>query len=384
MPPPLDLAVARTVRAHDDRLRALFRAHRATVRELQHALLTQILPSVVDELGLDPAARDWAEEWLHDDLSIFRTLKRHKFTKAFALDALRGVLTWRLAHLKTQDARAFPPAPLHLVPAPAADARGRPVLVLRLARLVALQAQRDPREQLLRAVEGLRLNLHNLRLTAGARAEDAPVLQYVLLVDMEGASLRNLNLDLLTWYTRDVAPRYPGLLGTVFIVNFSWTQSGVWSVIKLALPQSAHDRIFFPSRETLHDCIPPSSLPQDYGGRLAPLRALPNLLDTPPPSPPPSPTSSISSLASTSPAPSPRPKKRLAPPPDIAPRSRFNPYYGYPRKRDLLRTLAVLWWERWGARTAGAAALLLAVLLARMRWRAARRPGALLARGSPR
>ncbi|KAI0266437.1 hypothetical protein BC834DRAFT_969468 [Gloeopeniophorella convolvens] len=136
MLPLLDLAIARAVRAHDDRLRALFRAHRTTVRELQHTLLTQILPSVANELGLDPTARDWAEEWLHDDLSIFHMLKRHKFTKAFALDALCSVLTWHLAHLKTQDVRAFPCALLHLVPAPAADAHGRPVLVLRLARLV--------------------------------------------------------------------------------------------------------------------------------------------------------------------------------------------------------------------------------------------------------
>jgi hypothetical protein len=30
-------------------------------------LLTQILPNVIDELGLGDAARDWAQEWLQDD-----------------------------------------------------------------------------------------------------------------------------------------------------------------------------------------------------------------------------------------------------------------------------------------------------------------------------
>jgi hypothetical protein len=44
----------------------LYRQHRETVHQLQNALLTQILPNVVDELGLDDPARDWSQEWLQD------------------------------------------------------------------------------------------------------------------------------------------------------------------------------------------------------------------------------------------------------------------------------------------------------------------------------
>ena len=75
---------------------------------------------------------------------------------------------------------------------------------------------------------------------------------------------------------------------SVFLINFSWKHSGIWSVIRfaflmlmfrtslthaytppeplswirLALPNSVHYRIFFPSREVLYECISPSSLPQ--------------------------------------------------------------------------------------------------------------------------
>ena len=100
------------------------------------------------------------------------------------------ILTWRLTHLKCQDLTAFPPSPLHILPPPASDILRRPILVLRLAKLVTLQ--RDPREHILRSVEGLRLNLHNINSAESARDDDDdPVLQYVLLVDMEDASMSN-------------------------------------------------------------------------------------------------------------------------------------------------------------------------------------------------
>ncbi len=126
------------------------------------------------------------------DTSLFP--QRHKFTKAFALESLRMILTWRLTHLKSQDPTAFPPSSLHILPHPASDILRRPILVLRLAKLATLQ--RDPREHILRSVEGLRLNLHNINSSASPSPESpshghGPVLQYVLLVDMEDASMSN-------------------------------------------------------------------------------------------------------------------------------------------------------------------------------------------------
>ncbi|KAH9979019.1 CRAL-TRIO domain-containing protein, partial [Lactifluus volemus] len=366
-----------TIRAHDDSLAKSYFEHGQTVDQIRHTLLTQIFPNVLDELGLDEPARDWAQEWLHDDLSIFRTLKRHKFTKAFALESLRS----------TQDPNAFPtipPCPLHLLPPSATDILKRPILVLRLAKLDPL-LQSDPREHILRSVEGLRLHLHNINSSSSSeRPNVRPVLQYILLVDIENASMRNFNIDLLTWYAQQVAPRYPGLFGTVFIINFSWTQSGIWSVIKLALPESVHYRIFFPSRETLHECISPNSLPQEYGGNLPLLPEIPNLLDAQHAVPTPCLSSSLREEEDGSAA-----RSTVTSLGQISPRSRFNPFYGYPigplpyslapaalpylrygrrRKRDLLRTLAALWWEKWGSRVSWSFLPLLVFFCTRWWW----------------
>lgn len=116
--------------------------------------------------------------------------QRHQFTKAFALESLRTILTWRLTHLGGQDQFVFLPSPLHILPPPASDILRRPILILRLAELATLQ--RDPREQILRSVEGLRLNLHNINSPSSPSESPThgPVFQYVLLVDMEGVSLR--------------------------------------------------------------------------------------------------------------------------------------------------------------------------------------------------
>ncbi|KAI0302703.1 CRAL-TRIO domain-containing protein [Russula brevipes] len=413
----LSRSLNQAIRTHNDTLTSLYLQHSETVQSIQETLLTQILPNVVDELGLDSPARDWAQEWLRDDLSIFRTLKRHQFTKAFALESLRTILTWRLTHLKSQDPTAFPESPLHILPSPASDILRRPVLILRLAKLATLQ--KDPREHILRSVEGLRLNLHNINSSSSSLPESSshdPVLQYILLVDMEDASMRSFNLDLLTWYTHEVAPRYPGLFGTVFVINFSWTQSGIWSVIRLALPEAVHNRIFFPSREALHECISPSFLPQEYGGHLPLLPEIPNLLDTTQhATPTPSLSSSLSScrdedsgvslahLPQESSANLGSRRKIASSFAHISPRSQFNPFYGYPigpspyslapaalpylrygrrRKRDLIRTLAALWWEKWRSRVSWTFSFLFVFFCVRWWWRQ-RRKRVFFIRGPP-
>ena len=75
----------------------------------------------------------------------------------------------------------------------------------------------------------------------------------------------------------------------------------------------------------------------------------------------------------------------------VSPRSQCNPFYGYPirpsspsslppvslpylrygrrRKRDLIRTLAALWWEKWRSRVSWTASLLFVFFCVRWWWR---------------
>lgn len=154
----------------------------------------------------------------------------------------------------------------------------------------------------------------------------------------------------------------------------------------------------------------------DYGGHLPRLPELPNLLDT---------TAHVIStrISSFSPSrPSPKDEDNSASPihlPEssvdyarrrkitsfahLSPRSRFNPFYGYPidpsphssapftshylrygrrRKRDLIRTLVALLWEKWGSRVSWTFSLFFIFFCARWWWRQ-RRKSVFSIRGRP-
>ncbi|KAJ7879614.1 hypothetical protein B0H14DRAFT_2709458 [Mycena olivaceomarginata] len=209
------------------------------VLALQGTLIDDILPSVTDELELDAESIEWAKEWLSDTCLcqlIFLCIQRNKFTRSFAMESIRKTLVWRFTHL-------WPPNPplrlpfVHCLPPPARDPFGRPILVIRVS--------------------------------------GAPTLQYVILLDLKNLSTQSLNIDLVTWTLRDAIPKFPGLLAAAFMINYSWTHAGIWSLAKRSvLPATAISRVFFPTQQELADYFSTSMLPKDYGGTLASLTEL--------------------------------------------------------------------------------------------------------------
>ncbi|KAJ7354666.1 CRAL-TRIO domain-containing protein [Mycena albidolilacea] len=333
------------------------------VLALQGTLIDDILPSVTDELELDADSIEWAKEWLSDTCSLFRILRRNKFTRSFAMESIRKTLVWRFTHL-------WPPNPplrlpfVHCLPPPARDPFGRPILVIRV---VSFNDSSDTYKPLIiRGLECLRLHLK--RLNGDSHQSGVPILQYVILLDLENLSTQSLNIDLVTWTLRDAIPKFPGLLAAAFMINYSWTHAGIWSLAKRSvLPATAISRVFFPTQQELADYFSTSMLPKDYGGTLASLTELHDPLWNDPPSPQlgvgsgeptaePESSSSAPSIA--------RIVAEAAAPSitAISATSLLNPFFGYPvsssggspslhhgrrRKRDLARTLLILAWRRW-------------------------------------
>ncbi|KAL1680554.1 hypothetical protein EV122DRAFT_288804 [Schizophyllum commune] len=219
-----------------------------------------------------------------------------------------------------------------------------------------------------------------------------PALQYLLLLDLSSPpstssfptmGIPNLDLDLITWTLRDASPKFPGLVAGVLVLNYSWAHAGLWGVAKRLIPEAGSGgRVWFPTIEELVDWFGEANLPEEYGGKLkwpppssAPERAV---------SPAGSFTSASSSRISTSSRTS-SPSPSLNPPLphaiSLSPLSILNPFFGYPshahhhtpahmrsnaihhrhhkhtshslphgrrRRRDLARTLLLLFWARWG------------------------------------
>ncbi|KAL1746436.1 hypothetical protein HDZ31DRAFT_62218 [Schizophyllum fasciatum] len=369
--------------AHAELLGAQYTAHLPAVLELQTVFLHDLLPALADELQLPAPAQAAARAWLQDSVTLFHIARRNQWTRTCAMDAARKTLGWRLAHLPPSgtgsDDRARPPPGL----LPRADPAGRPVLVLRLRDVPA----RAPRAAVLAALERLRAHLCRTNRAHAARAH---ALQYLVVLDLAGAALPALDLDLLSWTLREAVPRFPGLVAAALVVNYSWAHSGLRAVAKRLLPEAGLGRVWFPTQEELVGWLGEENLPEEYGGTL----------EWRPPSPSPSNVSNSTTISSSSTTP-PRPPSPtcLARAVSLSPLSLLNPFFGYParshytqpgpnhpsrtrhtrhpshtlphgrrRRRDLARTLLLLLWARWGALIRG---VLWAILLvwAGRRWR---------------
>ncbi|TFK53555.1 CRAL/TRIO domain-containing protein [Heliocybe sulcata] len=344
------------LRANCEALNALYQKHLQTVQSLQNTLLDYILPGVVDELGLDESAELWARTWLEDPQNVFRMFKRHKFTPSITIESIRSVLVWRLTTYP-QSIPANEDSHLVCLPPEACDPFYRPIVIFKPASL-----ERDVesvKRSLMYSMDRLREFLRAVNSDLASEFRH-PILQCVLVIDLKGAGIKNLSVDLLTWYLREVHPRYPGLVAAAFVLNYGWAHSGVWNVAKHTLPETILTRVFFPTTEELLSFFSPSSLPEDFGGNLPAISDLPNLLDL---------------HATPSPAPSPRPRHTARPsghgqedrcaakenseskssgsatglasesrPPDRSPLT--TPEHRHRHTGDLLRTLVFLFWER--------------------------------------
>lgn len=164
------------------------------------------------------------------------------------------------------------------------------------------------------------------------------------------------------------------------MLNYSWAHSGVWNIVKRILPTSALGRIFFPSQKDIVHYFGEAALPQEYGGQLPCLARL-SSLEEGTCLPPESPAEEITQETFMAELPAP------SLPSWISPTSMLNPFFGYPattspsgrnvpalhhgrrRKRDLLRTLVFLWWNRWHSQIIFALCVSIAFLLVKSRRR---------------
>ncbi|KDQ21141.1 hypothetical protein BOTBODRAFT_168474 [Botryobasidium botryosum FD-172 SS1] len=360
-------------RVHDQwqAVDADFMEHKDAIGRVQADALDDILPRALQQDGLlvDSAKGAWAKEWLSDESVIFRFFRRYSYTQDEALKAIEETLNWRLSDLYPPPEP--PPTPmLRVLPSPTSDKLNRPIVVFQVRHLHAYSLD------LVKSIVAKTFELVELRIR-DANAESRSrggcnVHQFVLVFDVEGASIRSSTMDLMSWLLKVIAPRFAGTCGTIFVVNYSWAHAGLWGFAKRILPDRILSRIVFTQEADLRhyispDCLLKAAIGLEYGGSLdndiiadslalrqAP-RTVPSALDLD--KPPvastglesPSPLQPIVTILST-----PAPLIR------ISSMSLLNPFFGYPvevssdsivplprngrrRKRDLVKTLARLW-----------------------------------------
>ncbi|KAF9482205.1 CRAL/TRIO domain-containing protein [Pholiota conissans] len=344
----------RRLQKNRDALLEQYHSNLEDTYSLQDTLIQEILPTVADELELTSDCQEWAKEWLSDTPSIFRISRRNKFTRSFSLEAIQKILIWRLSNIWPLEPPSLIPN-LRCLPTDIRDRFGRAILVIETTPVdESIDSQK---RSIIQAFEQLRLHLR--KLYDNSEDHRNPPLQYVALLDLKQISLQSMNVELFTWTIREIIPRFPGMLAGVFMLNYSWTHSGFWTIFKRLLPETALSRIFFPSRPELVEYFTPSALPQDYDGNLPSLARLEDPIRPELPQPSEVPELMAPETPPTHP-PQPKPLISIS---WLSPTSILNPFFGYPvstsssgrptfrhgrrRKRDLIRTLATLFWMRW-------------------------------------
>nr|GAT54992.1 predicted protein [Mycena chlorophos] len=333
-----------TNRSKLEALNAQYTESLEAVLDLQATLIDDILPSVADELELDDDAVEWARDWLADTPTVFRILRRNKFTRSFALESARKTLVWRFHHL-------WPPSPpsesttplIQCLPPPTTDPFDRPVLVIRV---VSFNDSSDAyKPVLLQAFERLRLYLVHLNADGGDEDEHEGVVGYFDVGRLPS----------------DYGGTLPCLAELQDPLREPWalrvSASSAASIARLAPEPPSPSQQQKEQKAQPAPC-PPPALHRAASSILLHPRSLLNPFFGYPvavPLPIPSSASASASLSSGE-----RPQLRHP--------------HGRRRKRDLARTLLALAWERWrgyilGVGWAGVGVWVLVVLLVLVRRR---------------
>jgi hypothetical protein len=107
------------------------------------------------------------------------------------MESIRRILLWRLHNL-SRFQHVPPPRNLHLLPPASRDPFGRPIVIMNdFASIDQLEGANadDFRKSLKPTIERLRRYLTELNEAQGKRR---PVLQYVVLLDLEGVSIQHI------------------------------------------------------------------------------------------------------------------------------------------------------------------------------------------------
>ncbi|EIW72945.1 hypothetical protein TREMEDRAFT_25037 [Tremella mesenterica DSM 1558] len=233
--------------------------------------------------GWDRITQLGVDEWLDDQSSIYRALRRNRYDPVKAQDFLFQVLQTRISRSLHGRIPDYPPysqsSLFYILPLPKfTDRLNRPVAVLTLKQVVRDGDGRldDLKAMVWWALEMIRRTLRDWWTKDIFQSTDKGKEKRrrrgaegcVLLVDAAGAGYRNLEVELLPTLLSVGHNNFPGMFEGVFVVNAGWTHRSMWSVIKRVLPRSALDKILFldgPARtEEIFDL---DRLPTLYGGR---------------------------------------------------------------------------------------------------------------------
>ncbi|KAF9349125.1 hypothetical protein BGX34_002019 [Mortierella sp. NVP85] len=251
-----------------------YQEHIQQVTELQHLVQQQYPPQ--------HPSHDVATSYLNDRITLFRFLKKANFVLPEAYNLVEANVAWRLGsgcdHITPRDMDDNPLWDNGLVQLRGQDRYGHPLMTIRLGKYTPApqpgyfdSADDEEKDRFYEYKRYIIFVLECTRKMLWESSRRMPpedhALQATLILDLQGASVSDLDHQLIT-YTMDLLKnRYPSCIAQVYVLNYSWVFGGIWQMLKRALPESARARVSFPSNvEELYEHFDREELSTDFGG----------------------------------------------------------------------------------------------------------------------
>ncbi|KAG0361722.1 CRAL-TRIO domain-containing protein [Gamsiella multidivaricata] len=260
--------------ASTNSLLELYQEHIQQVTELQHLVQQQYPPH--------HPSHHIATNYLNDRITLFRFLKKANYALPEAYNLVDANVAWRIAaecdHISPRDMEDNPLWINGLVQLRGQDRYGHPVITIRLRKYVPAPQQEysdtGEAEENDRFLEYKRYIIFVLECTRKLLWESSRrqppedhSLQASLILDLQGASVSDLDHQMISYTIDLLKHRYPSCFAQVYVLNYSWVFGGIWQMLKRALPETARARVSFPSSvNELHDHFDLQELSTDFGG----------------------------------------------------------------------------------------------------------------------
>ncbi|KAF9128697.1 hypothetical protein BGW39_004829 [Mortierella sp. 14UC] len=251
----------------------LYQDHIQQVTELQHLVQQQYPPS--------HPHHDVATSYLNDRITLFRFLKKANYVLPEAYNLVEANVAWRIAlgcdRITPRDLQKNPLWTNNLVHLRGQDRYGHPLIVIRLGQYISApqqSPQEEGEEEEDRFLDYKRFIIFVLECTrkllwesSRRQPPEEHSLQATLILDLQGASVSDLDHQLITYTIDLLKHRYPSCLAQVYVLNYSWVFGGIWQMLKRALPESARARVSFPSsNDELWEHFDREDVSVDFGG----------------------------------------------------------------------------------------------------------------------
>ncbi|KAG0038178.1 hypothetical protein BGZ82_000859 [Podila clonocystis] len=256
----------------------LYQEHSQQVTELQH-LVQQQYPQ-------QHPAHAAATTYLNDRITLFRFLKKANYDMPEAYNLVEANVAWRIIaecdQITPRDLEENPLWTQGLVQLRGQDRYGHPLITIRLGKYVPapqlpLTDYSDEdvsTDEVDRFLEYKRYIIFVLECTrkmlwesSRRQPPEEHALQATLILDLQGASVSDLDHQLITYTIELLKHRYPSCIAQVYVLNYSWVFGGIWQMLKRALPESARARVSFPSSvDELQEYFDREELATEFGG----------------------------------------------------------------------------------------------------------------------